>query len=50
MDFGSYAGFDWDLLRRSTEKVQEQGANSGLWVILGSSHPLSGVIKPHKAS
>lgn len=49
VDFPSYAGFDWDLLRRCTEAVQEQARALGLWVILGSSHPLSAGHKPHNS-
>ncbi len=49
VDFPSYRGFDWSLLRQSTERVQEEARQLGLWVVLGSSHPLSGDHKPHNS-
>ncbi len=49
VDFESYEGFDWALLRRSTEAVQEEARAHGIWVVLGSSHPLSAGHKPHNS-
>lgn len=36
---------DWTALRQATEAVCDQARRLGLWVILGSSHPLT---PPHK--
>ena len=48
-DFASYARFDWRLLREATERVLELSRELKLWVVLGSSHPLSGRHKPHNS-
>lgn len=46
-DFRSFRGFDWPLLKSCSHQVMERAAELGLWVVLGSSHPLSGGRKPH---
>jgi predicted amidohydrolase len=46
-DFGSFAGFDWDQLRQATAEVLRQARRLGIWVVLGSSHPLTDPHKPH---
>jgi len=48
-DFPSFAGFDWALLEKSTREILDLAAELGLWVILGSSHPLTGRHKPHNS-
>jgi predicted amidohydrolase len=40
-DFPSFAGFDWDLLRKETEKIMSLAGRLGLWVVLGSTHRLT---------
>ena len=45
----TFHGFDWGLLRQCTEEVQAAARQLGLWVILGSTHPLSGRHKPHNS-
>lgn len=47
MDFDSFEGFDWPLLEKCTEKVLGLAGELGIWVILGSSHRLTGRHKPH---
>jgi predicted amidohydrolase len=47
-DFESFQGFDWPLLRSCSHQVMELAAQLGLWVLLGSSHPL-GRRKPHNS-
>ena len=42
-------GFDWDLLVESTRKVMSLAKELELWVILGSSHRLSGDNKPYNS-
>lgn len=46
-DFKSYRGFDWDLLKRCTGEVIALARRLRLWVVLGSTHPLTGRRKPH---
>jgi predicted amidohydrolase len=46
-DFPSFAGFDWDLLRRATRDVCRAAARHRTWVLLGSAHQLSAGHKPH---
>ena len=48
-DFPNFEGYDWDLLREETEKVMALAAKLGLWVVLGSTHRLTGPNKPHNS-
>jgi predicted amidohydrolase len=48
-DFPSYRGFDWSLLDACTQQVLELAAELGLWVIVGSTHRLTGTHKPHNS-
>jgi predicted amidohydrolase len=43
------AGYDWPALRAATERVQDVAGKLGMWVIVGSAHPLSGDHKPHNS-
>lgn len=47
VDFTSYEEFDWSLLRECTQKVLDLAREFRIWVILGSTHPLTGQHKPH---
>ena len=47
VDFESYDGYDWDLLRGETEKVMALAGELGVWVVLGSSHRLGEPNMPH---
>lgn len=49
VDFESFAGFDWELLRNRTKRIQALARELRLWVILGSSHRLSRRHKPHNS-
>jgi len=49
VDFASHAGFDWDLLVQCTQQVRELARELRLWVILGSTHRLTGRHKPHNS-
>ena len=52
-----YAGFDlqtpdsidWPLLKQQTEDIMALAAKFGLWVVLGSTHKLTGKHKPHNS-
>lgn len=48
-DFPSYEGFDWALLERTTRKVLALAAELEMWVVLGSTHRLTGGHKPHNS-
>ena len=46
-DFETLDGFNWQLLREETEKIVALAAELRLWVVLGSTHKLTGPNKPH---
>lgn len=43
------ADYDWAALREAAESVLAQAAKSRIWVVLGSSHPLSRTHRPHNS-
>jgi predicted amidohydrolase len=47
IDMPNYVAYDWDTLRRETESIMALAAQLGVWVVLGSSHRLETVAKPH---
>jgi len=47
VDMPNYVDYDWDLLKRETESIMALAAQLGVWVVLGSSHRLETVTKPH---
>ena len=49
VEFPSFQGFDWKLLDHCTRQVMDQARNLRVWVILGTSHRLSGRHKPHNS-
>jgi predicted amidohydrolase len=46
-DFTSFNGYNWDVLREETRRIMEAAGRLGLWVVLGSTHRLTGPNKPH---
>ncbi len=48
-DFRSYKGFNWRKLQESVPQVLELAHELGIWVILGSTHRLTGNHKPHNS-
>jgi deaminated glutathione amidase len=48
-DFSNYRKFDWAALREATDHVLESARSLKLWLVLGSSHPLTGRNKPHNS-
>jgi len=48
-DLDSFDGFDWALLKECSEQIMQRARELRLWVLLGSSHPLSGRRKPHNS-
>lgn len=49
VDFPSFEGYDWKLLREQTGRIIELAGKLGLWVVLGSSHRLSEPSKPYNS-
>ena len=47
VDFESFDGFDWDLLKEETKKIIALASKNKIWVVLGSSHQLTEPNKPH---
>jgi predicted amidohydrolase len=48
-DFPSFEDYDWALLREETRKIIALAGELGLWVVLGSSHPLTEPHWPHNS-
>ncbi len=46
-DFPSFEGYDWDLLRDETLGIMALAGELGVWVVLGSTHPLTPPHQPH---
>jgi predicted amidohydrolase len=46
-DFPSFDGYDWASLKEETQKIMALAGELGVWVVLGSSHPLTPPNKPH---
>jgi predicted amidohydrolase len=42
VDFASFDGYDWELLKAETLRIVELAGKLRLWVVLGSSYHLSG--------
>ncbi len=47
VDLDSLDGYDWALLRDETLKIMALAGELGVWVVLGSTHPLTAPHKPH---
>lgn len=48
-DFDTFEGFDWGVLREAVDQVREVAGELGVWVVVGSAHPLTGGNKPHNS-
>ena len=48
-DLPGFDGYDWTRLRQATEQVMTTAADLGVWVVLGSAHPLDDGLKPHNS-
>lgn len=48
-DLPSYRGYDWPALRAACEEVFEYAGKLGIWLVVGSAHPLSRGRKPHNS-
>ncbi|MCH8276086.1 MAG: carbon-nitrogen hydrolase family protein, partial [Bacteroidetes bacterium] len=49
VDIPETDAIDWDQLHRATESILEEAAKRKLWVLLGSTHRLSGENQPHNS-
>ena len=49
VDMKSLDNFDWTCLLQSTDSIVQLAKDLGIWVILGSIHPLSKDNKPHNS-
>ena len=48
-DFPNFEGYDWALLEEETKKVMALAVKLKLWVVLGSTHRLTGQKKPYNS-
>lgn len=48
-DFPNFQGYDWELLKRETQKIMALAAELGIWVVLGSTHRLTEPNKPYNS-
>lgn len=49
VDFDSFANYPWKVLKKTTLEIMGLARKLEIWVILGSSHPLTGKNKPHNS-
>lgn len=49
VDFNSFDGYDWSLLKSKTLELIQLAGELRLWVALGSAHPLTPPHKPHNS-
>jgi deaminated glutathione amidase len=49
LEYPSFRGFDWQALTDATRQVMALAGRLRLWVVLGSSHRLSGRHRPHNS-
>ncbi|MBR9921564.1 MAG: carbon-nitrogen hydrolase family protein [Bacteroidetes bacterium] len=49
VDMPDFEGYDWDLLNQATREVMAAANKHNIFVLLGSSHPLSAGHKPHNS-
>jgi predicted amidohydrolase len=45
----TFEGFDWDMLEAKTTEIMRLASSLGIWVLLGSTHRLTGRHKPHNS-
>ncbi|OHB65189.1 MAG: hypothetical protein A2Y77_08205 [Planctomycetes bacterium RBG_13_62_9] len=49
VDFDSFEDYNWDLLKEETVRIVALAGRLGLWVVLGSMHPLTPPNLPHNS-
>ncbi|MHC4264970.1 MAG: carbon-nitrogen hydrolase family protein [Planctomycetota bacterium] len=48
-DFPNFEGYDWQLLKKETEKIISLAKRFQVWIVLGSTHRLTEPNKPHNS-
>ena len=48
-DFPNFEKYDWDLLKKETQKIMSLAAKLKIWIILGSTHRLTKPNKPYNS-
>jgi len=48
-DFDTLDGYNWQLLGKQSRDIMALAGELGLWVVLGSTHRLTGANKPHNS-
>jgi len=48
-DFPNFDNYNWELLKEETQKITTLAGELGLWVVLGSTHKLTGPNRPHNS-
>ncbi len=48
-DFPNFEGYGWQFLKEETEKIMALAAKLKLWIVLGSTHRLTGPNKPYNS-
>lgn len=49
VDFDSFDGYNWDLLKDKTLEIIDWAGQLKMWIVLGSSHRLTEPNKPHNS-
>jgi len=49
VDYKTFAGYDWGVLKEEAEKIVALAGKLKLWVVLGCAHRLTGPNKPHNS-
>ena len=49
IDFETFAGYDWGVLKEEAGKIVDLAGKLKLWVVLGCAHRLTGPNKPHNS-
>ena len=49
IDFETFAGYDWGVLKEEAGKIVDRAGKLKLWVVLGCAHRLTGPNKPHNS-
>jgi len=49
VDFGTFENYPWKELKNATLEIMKLAGKLKIWILLGSSHPLTGKNKPHNS-
>ena len=48
-DYPNFDKYDWEMLKAETRKIMSLAAELKIWIVLGSTHRLTGKNKPHNS-